>query len=516
MKKSLQTIMLLIAVHVTTAQSITVLPVNPNTFCVRDSFTFQFLANGTYVSTNHFVARLSDATGSFSTSTFLGFITGTMSGTITCIIPASVSAGTHYRVGVVSDNPLVIGNDNGTDITINSITPTVSVSANTGNIIAPGTSVTYTASYTNGGSSPVFQWQKNDVNVGTNSTIYVDSTIVDADVVKCIMTSNDAGCLSVDTATASVTMVAGLFDDWRTTGAGSLWDDTTTGTWERFNGTFWQPMNFFGPSASANNIYVRHPIRVNSRVFTTFTADQLQILPDGMLILNSDITFNVLDGPGTDMKVLGSVEQIGTLGGSGTVEFKSGSRYDWLFGTMTGTGTTVFQAGSDIRLDTTIAGNPGSNKTIGSTRSIINNGTIDWSSGFITMSGGGATFNNNGVINMTAHARDFSFNFGTQSSFNNNTGGVINKLSNTTQEINHNWDFQNHGTIHIAAGMLSVYRFSLQDGTIDIDAAATMEFTGGNTITDNSANAIYSGNGNINLNVNENFQVNTPDRKSVV
>ncbi len=68
--------------------------------------------------------------------------------------------------------------------------PAISIAANPAGPICSGTSVTFTATPTFGGTSPVFQWQLNGVNVGTNSVTYTSSTLNDGDVVTCTLTSN--------------------------------------------------------------------------------------------------------------------------------------------------------------------------------------------------------------------------------------------------------------------------------------------------------------------------------------
>ncbi len=83
-----------------------------------------------------------------------------------------------------------------------SVTPSVSVSANPGSTICSGTSVTFTATPTNGGGTPSYQWKLNGGNVGTNSTTYTNAALVNGDVITCVMTSN-ASCASPVTATSS-------------------------------------------------------------------------------------------------------------------------------------------------------------------------------------------------------------------------------------------------------------------------------------------------------------------------
>ena len=83
------------------------------------------------------------------------------------------------------------------------VVPSVSISASSNNICT-GTSVTFTATPTNGGSSPSYQWKKNGSNVGTNSTTYTNSSLVNGDVITCVMTSN-ASCANPTTATSNST-----------------------------------------------------------------------------------------------------------------------------------------------------------------------------------------------------------------------------------------------------------------------------------------------------------------------
>jgi RHS repeat-associated protein len=88
-------------------------------------------------------------------------------------------------------------------ITVNPwVSPSISISASDTSV-CPGSSVTFTATPTNGGTSPLFQWKKNGTNVGTNSsnnsyTYYPNN----GDVISCVLTSN-ATCASPGTATSN-------------------------------------------------------------------------------------------------------------------------------------------------------------------------------------------------------------------------------------------------------------------------------------------------------------------------
>ena len=95
--------------------------------------------------------------------------------------------------------------------TVNSdATVSVSISASTGNSICSGTSVTFTATATNGGATPTYQWKLGSTTVGTNSSTYTTSTLTNGNVITCVMTSSISGCIIGSPATSnSITMVVG-------------------------------------------------------------------------------------------------------------------------------------------------------------------------------------------------------------------------------------------------------------------------------------------------------------------
>jgi hypothetical protein len=69
------------------------------------------------------------------------------------------------------------------------------------NPVCAGTSVTFTATATNGGATLVYQWKKGNSNVGTNSPTYSYSP-ANNDVITCIATSG-ATCISGSPATSN-------------------------------------------------------------------------------------------------------------------------------------------------------------------------------------------------------------------------------------------------------------------------------------------------------------------------
>ena len=99
----------------------------------------------------------------------------------------------------------------GTPATSNTITTTVNAvlpvsvtiaSSDADNIICAGTSVTFTATPTNGGSTPSYQWKLNGANVGANQATYTTSTLASGDQVSVVLTSSET-CASGSPATSN-------------------------------------------------------------------------------------------------------------------------------------------------------------------------------------------------------------------------------------------------------------------------------------------------------------------------
>ena len=86
------------------------------------------------------------------------------------------------------------------------VTPMVTISADY-NPMCAGGSVTFTATPTNGGSVPGYQWKVNGVNVGSNESSYASANLQNGDVINVVMTSS-LSCTTtpVDTSN-SITMI---------------------------------------------------------------------------------------------------------------------------------------------------------------------------------------------------------------------------------------------------------------------------------------------------------------------
>ena len=178
-------------------------------------------ATGTITVTANNTASTAPAPSTLCINTALTNITHTTTGATgigsATGLPAGVTAAWAANTITISGTPTAAGvfnysipltggcgniNATGTITVIQSVTPSVSISATPGNSICAGTSVTFTATPTNGGSAPDYQWQVNGINAGTNNSAFTTAALVNGDIVGVIMTSNSA-CATPSTATST-------------------------------------------------------------------------------------------------------------------------------------------------------------------------------------------------------------------------------------------------------------------------------------------------------------------------
>jgi hypothetical protein len=195
----------LIITNFASAAGISVTSATPSSGCAATttSVTIAYTKTGSFSAGNVFTAQLSNSSGSFASPTLIGSVTATGSGSISAIIPSGLTAGTGYLIRVVGSTPSTTSSNSVSYTVIAAVTPAISIALTSGsNPTCSGSSLTFTATPTNGGTTPSYQWKVAGTNAGTNSATFTTSSITDAQTVTCVLTSN-ASCLTSATATSS-------------------------------------------------------------------------------------------------------------------------------------------------------------------------------------------------------------------------------------------------------------------------------------------------------------------------
>ncbi|MFM8372701.1 MAG: YHYH protein, partial [Bacteroidota bacterium] len=113
----------------------------------------------------------------------------------------TLSEGDVIRCKVTTSTGAVATSNSVTMSVTASVTPAIFISTATTTICA-GAGTDFHAVYTNGGSSPAFQWQLNGQTVG-NGTNWMSSQLQSGDVVSCTLSSN-ATCTTQPTANSNI------------------------------------------------------------------------------------------------------------------------------------------------------------------------------------------------------------------------------------------------------------------------------------------------------------------------
>ena len=168
-----------------------IIAANPgNTICTGTSVTFTATpTNGG--ATPSYQWKLNGANVGTNSNTYQNAAL-TNGAKITCVMTSSLACA----------NPTTATSNEITMTVTAAVAPSVSIAANPGNTICTGTSVTFTATPTNGGATPSYQWKLNGTNVGTNSNTYQNAALANGAKITCVMTSSLA-CANPTTATSN-------------------------------------------------------------------------------------------------------------------------------------------------------------------------------------------------------------------------------------------------------------------------------------------------------------------------
>jgi gliding motility-associated-like protein len=125
---------------------------------------------------------------------------GSASDNLSIIGPNLIMDGYQYRCVITNG----CGNVNSSfvDLTVSTTSaPTITITTPTDNICA-GANTIFTAIPVNAGSSPSYQWKKNNISIGTNNAVFNDINFSTGDIISCVLTSTNA-CSATNTATSN-------------------------------------------------------------------------------------------------------------------------------------------------------------------------------------------------------------------------------------------------------------------------------------------------------------------------
>lgn len=151
-------------------------------------------------------------TGAGTNPTYQWHVNGQAAGTNSnSFTSSSIKTGDIINCTLTNTTDCVTGpatSNNASLTSIPYVTPAVTIQSSATGTVAPGSIITFTATATNGGSNPVYQWKVNNVDVGTNSSTYSNACFNDGDVVTCTLTNQGGACLTTTTATSNIITVS--------------------------------------------------------------------------------------------------------------------------------------------------------------------------------------------------------------------------------------------------------------------------------------------------------------------
>ncbi|MBI3233947.1 MAG: T9SS type A sorting domain-containing protein, partial [Bacteroidetes bacterium] len=219
--------------------------------------------------------------------------------------------------------------------------PSVSITTNS-LVVCNGLTINFTASPTNGGTTPSYTWKKNSTTVGSNSNTLGINTLANGDTIRCIMTSS-LGCVTSASATSNDQVMT-------VNNCGPVNISINSGYW-RQNGT-WN--NNSVPTATTNvgidggkNVIIDG--NATCKNLTIGVNDTLTIMNGGNLVVNGDF---VIDGNLSFNGILNMVGGIITFTKPKTCIPGVGATYHMMY-LKTSTPDTMFLC-DDIKVNHTL------------------------------------------------------------------------------------------------------------------------------------------------------------------
>ena len=218
-----------------------------------------------------------------------------------------------------------------TETVSTNVTPSVVLTASPSGTICSGTAVTFSATPTNGGLSPAYQWKKNGIAIsGATASTYSTTSLINNDAITCLLTSN-ASCFVSNTASSNSIVIA-------VNGINNSWTGATNTNWATGS-------NWCSGVVPASNVDIIIPV-VSSKNYPVLSSN---LTLSGNLTVSAGTTLSL---NGYTLTLTGALTGTGYLKGSSTSSLAINS---------TSKPTLYFnQSATDTLLNTlTIAGSGG-------------------------------------------------------------------------------------------------------------------------------------------------------------
>ncbi len=147
---------------------------------------------------------------------------------------------------------------NGISVTVNpNLTPTINI-AIPSNTVCVGDFAQFTATITNGGTTPTYQWKVNNVNTGNNSPSFASATLVSGDIVSCVLTTSVTCYTALNVSSNNIVITVAPIPVVTLTGVPEI----LQGGYAQLNSSVSVPNVAYNwtPSGSLDNASVANPI----------------------------------------------------------------------------------------------------------------------------------------------------------------------------------------------------------------------------------------------------------------